>query len=322
MQKEYRTKALPNFFVVGAPKAGTTSLYYYLDQHPDIYMSPLKEPNYFAAEIRPDNLCEELQEQTSRDLKALQEYLKGPMSEKRFGGLVSDWDDYLKLFQNVRTEKAIGEASVCYLWSTTAAEAIRTKIPDAKIIMILRDPADRAFSQYLENLASGRILNSFREQIQSSVVCKDKKLRAMHPFLELGLYHDQVKRFLERFPKERVRVLLYDEVQAQQTQSLVNIFRFLNVDSTFEPDTSRKYLEPRIPRSVATNRFLQRSGVWQHVRALIPRDLEPQLRNLIFRRRSSLLMNSEDRQFLVDYYKEDILKLSGILGRDVTAWLH
>jgi hypothetical protein len=134
--------ALPNFFVVGAPKAGTTSLYHYLDQHPQIFMSPIKEPNYFATEIRPENFGDELQPQVAEDLRELQEYLQGPMREKRFGGLVSQWDDYLRLFQSVETEKAIGEASVCYLWSKTAAANIRSRIPGAKIIMILRNPAE------------------------------------------------------------------------------------------------------------------------------------------------------------------------------------
>ncbi len=112
--------ALPNFFIVGAPKAGTTSLYHYLDQHPQIFMSPIKEPNYFATEIRPENFGDELQPQVAEDLRELREYLRGPMPKKSFGGLVSQWDDYLKLFQSAKTEKAIGEASVCYLWSKTA----------------------------------------------------------------------------------------------------------------------------------------------------------------------------------------------------------
>ena len=108
---------LPNFFIVGAPKAGTTSLYHHLDQHPQIYMSPLKEPCYFSSELRPENYTEELQPWITREIQALQQYLAGPMTEKRFGGLVSEWDDYIKLFRNAAGAHTIGEASVCYLWS-------------------------------------------------------------------------------------------------------------------------------------------------------------------------------------------------------------
>src|ERR1700722_13551212 len=127
---------LPSFFIVGAPKAGTTSLYHYLDQHPEIFMSPIKEPNYFASEIRNENLAEELRELADKDLTEQREFLRGAMTEKRIGGMISEWADYLKLFQNARDEKALGEASVCYLWSRTAAENIRAKIPGAKIIMV------------------------------------------------------------------------------------------------------------------------------------------------------------------------------------------
>ena len=109
-------------------------------------MSPIKEPNYFASEVRPDNFSEELQQQISHEMHTLQEYLRSPMGEKRFGGILQEWEDYLRLFQNVNGEKAIGEASVCYLWSRTAAANIFCRIPGAKIIMILRDPVERAFS--------------------------------------------------------------------------------------------------------------------------------------------------------------------------------
>src|ERR1700724_3338547 len=92
---------IPNFFIVGAPKAGTTALYAYLDQHPQVYMSPLKEPNYFAAELRPENFIAADRPRIAREMLALQEYLRGDLREKRFGGLVASWEDYLLLFRNV-----------------------------------------------------------------------------------------------------------------------------------------------------------------------------------------------------------------------------
>src|SRR5256885_834533 len=108
---------LPTFFIVGAPKAGTTSLYHYLDQHPQIYMSAIQEPNYFALEIRPENCDPGLRGDLERDNAGLREFLAGPRLEKRFGGIVTDWDDYLRLFANAgETVTELGEASVCYLW--------------------------------------------------------------------------------------------------------------------------------------------------------------------------------------------------------------
>ena len=101
---------LPNFFIAGAPKSGTTSLYHYLSQHPEIYMSPIKEPNYFAPEIRLERFSEGLRSQAEQDMSELRAYLDGPMRETRFGGVVTEWRDYLKLFAWADGRKAIGEA--------------------------------------------------------------------------------------------------------------------------------------------------------------------------------------------------------------------
>ena len=313
--------SLPNFFIVGAPKAGTTSLYPYLDQHPQIFMSPIKEPNYFATEIRAENAGDELQAQVDEDLRDLQKYLQGPMREKRFGGLVSQWDDYLRLFQSVRTEKAIGEASVCYLWSNTAAANIRSRLPGAKIIMILRNPAEVAFSLYLQSVTSGRVRGSFRKLLQDSQVCSKEKFSLLYPLLELGLYYELVKRFLELFPSESVLILWYEQYQTQQLETLADIFRFLNVDTTFVPDTSRRYLEPRIPRFTAISHLLKKHGTWQRGQDSNPDVLRSFWRHLFFRQRGSVTMDTKDREWLYEYYGEDVRKLSSLLERDLSAWL-
>src|ERR1700761_4886436 len=104
---------LPNFFVVGAPKAGTTSLYNYLDQHPQIYMSPVKEPCFFASEVRPEAFRRDYRRYVIRQNS-------GRKGQKRFSGLISEWKDYLSLFDQAEGYRAVGEASVCYLWSASA----------------------------------------------------------------------------------------------------------------------------------------------------------------------------------------------------------
>jgi len=311
------TEVLPNFFIVGAPKAGTTSLYHLLDQHPQIYMSPVKEPCYFASEIRPENFSAEHEPRIRREAQELRQYLSGPMLEKRFSGVVSKWDDYLKLFQNATNEKAIGEASVCYLWSQTAAQNIISRVPNAKIIIVLRDPAERAFSQYLHTVTSGLTSQSFREQVEESVRSPGGKFDVLHPFLELGLYHQQVKRYLELFPKENLRIYFYQE----QAQIVPDILQFLCLDSSIAPDLSERHLEPRIPRAIAPSHLLKRSGIWQGAKKMTPRALLPLFRSAIFKPRDAVDMDPEDRQYLIGYYREDILRLSSLLDRDLTAWL-
>ena len=315
------TATLPSFFIVGAPKSGTTSLYHYLDQHPEIFMSPIKEPNYFATEIRAENVADDLRERVDKDLLELQGYLRGPMHEKRFGGLVSEWTDYLRLFQNARAEKALGEASVCYLWSKTAAAQIHSKIPQAKIILILRDPSEVAFSLYLQSVSQGLIRRSFRETIEACLRNKSEKFSLLYPFLELGLYYEQVKRFLQLFPRQNILILFYEEYRRQQAEALAEIFRFLDVEKAFRPNTSERYLEPRIPRFITTIYFLKRFGIWRHAADRNPRYLQPWLRDVSYRRREAVAMSSNDRDYLVAYYRTDIEQLSILLDRDLAAWL-
>jgi hypothetical protein len=111
----------PNCFLVGAPKAGTTLLYYYLAQHPQIYMSPSKEPNFFASEIRLENFEPRMRRGVARNARELRRYMSGPMQQRRLGALVTEWEDYTRLFANEGGEPVRGEASVCYLWSSTGS---------------------------------------------------------------------------------------------------------------------------------------------------------------------------------------------------------
>src|SRR5271165_1979990 len=115
-------------------------------------MSPIKEPNFFASEIREENFDSQLRRRAADDAVKLREYLAGPMREKRFGGIVTEWHDYLRLFANATEETTLGEASVCYLWSLSAPAQIAERIPGAKIVVMLRDPAAREFSEYVQCL--------------------------------------------------------------------------------------------------------------------------------------------------------------------------
>jgi hypothetical protein len=312
---------LPNFFIVGAPKAGTTSLYYYLDQHPSVYMSPIKEPNYFATEIRIGNIGPQWQGWAQKENDSLRKYLSGPMREKRFGGLVSNSSDYLKLFQNVSGEKAIGEASVCYLWSKTAAQNIASATPSAKIIMVLRNPVDRAFSQYKQAVACGLVGRSFREHIRISLNSKSDKFEVLNPFLEYGLYYEQVKRYTDLFRAQNLRIYLYDDYRNAPENTLADSFEFLEVDPEFSPDMSERHLDTRVPRFIWISYMLRKCGVWPLLKRAAPATLRPGVRKLVSRNGQSLEIDPADRAFLSDYYREDAARLSTLIQRDLDAWL-
>ncbi len=311
---------LPNFFLAGAPKAGTTSLHHYLSQHPQIYMSPLKEPCYFSAEFRVQNCAESMREDVERGQRELKRYLAGPVLEYRFGGMIDDWDDYLRLFADARGEIAIGEATPGYLWSKTAARHIYARIPDAKILCMLRDPAERAFSQYMHGLASGKVRRSFREHIEANLRNRSEKFSIDYPFLEMGMYYEQVRRFLALFPRENVWIGLYEDYRAAPERVFESIFRFLGVDAAFAPDTSRRHLEARVARRPGLTQALQRLGVWKAAKRLTPDRLLPMARRMAFAPRGRLSMSADERRFLVEYYADEIRKVAELIGRDLSAW--
>jgi hypothetical protein len=313
---------LPDFFIVGAPKTGTTSIFHYLDQHPDVYMSPIKEPCHFASEVRPENFCAELQPRIARELQELQHYLAGPMQEKRPGGIVSDRRDYLKLFAGVRREKAVGEASVVYLWSKTAAANIASVVPGARVVMILRDPAERAFSHYLHAVTKGNLRRSFHQQISLALRNTSRKFTLDDlQLLEIGLYYEQVKRYLDLFPRENVFIRIYEDYRDRTSALVSEIFRFLHVDETVTPDVSKRHLQPRVPRYIRTSDLLKKYGVWRFAKRITPPGVLTRMRSLAFKSRTALAMEKHDRDYLIGYYRDDVSKLSTLLNRDLEAWL-
>lgn len=310
---------LPNFFIVGAPKAGTTSLYYYLGQHPQIYMSAIKEPHFFAAEIRAENCEPELRRSHARESRRLRQFLSGPMREKRFGGIVTEWEDYVRLFANATNQSALGEASVCYLWSPTAPARIAERIPDAKILAMLRNPADRAFSEYLQGLGNGSIRWSFREHMERNLRHRSGQFCVHYPFLEFGLYSEQLGRYLERFG-QNVWLGFYEDFVERPTEVFPDICRFLDVAPEFSPDMSQRHLEAQVPR-VAAIGWLKRSGVWQAAARVTPKSLRPLIRRRLIRRPGTTHMDPADRRYLIDFYREDIRKLASLVGRNLDGWL-
>lgn len=289
-------------------------------------MSPVKEPSYFAAEVRPAAFHKAFRAAAIRNSERLRHFLDhafldhgGPGTPSP-QGIVCEREHYLKLFREAKKELAIGEASVCYLWSATAAANIRATVPEARIIVILRDPVERAFSQYLHNVADGVVKVSFREQIERGARHALREFQPLYPFLENGLYYEQVKRYLDVFPRQNVRALLYEEAWADTPRFLSELFEFLRVDPAFQPDLSAKELERREPRSAMLQYWLNRSGFAPRLRTLLPDRLRQSGRAALFKAHGPT-MEGRDREFLRNYYRDDVEKLAKLLGRDLQAWL-
>jgi hypothetical protein len=235
-------------------------------------------------------------------------------------GSIAHLEDYLKLFEGVREERAIGEASVFYLWSKTAAREIAAFNPAAKIILILRHPAERAFSHYLYFLANGYVSHCFSEHIVTCLKAEDKS-NPFRPFLECGFYGEQLERLLDHIPPRQMRFWLYEETLGDPAKFFRELLTFLNVDSEFVPDRSRRYLQMSVPKAVGVTQMLQRRGIWPLLRACTPAGIKPTVKKLVYQPRTSLVMRDDDRRFLIDYYRDDVRRLERVIERDLSAWM-
>jgi len=304
---------LPNFFVAGAPKAGTTSLYYFLAQHPQVYMSPIKEPTFFgAADILASSVRDIVLQRVVHDRGPLERYLTGMHAS---GPLVLEWDDYVQLFRNVRDEIAVGEASVSYLWQPSAAGAIRARLPAARLVFLLRDPAERLFTQWLGSAwRDGHA--SFRERF----------LAALEPegigrtVVAIGRYATHLRRFFEIFPREQVSVLLYDDYRIDPRGVLRAIFEFVGVDPAYPVDVSRRHGETWVPRSRVLHAVRDRLFGAAPVAPWLPERVRRGL-HWLYRRPPADKMSPADRRMVIDYYRDEILGTQELIGRDLSAWL-
>jgi len=296
-------KRLPNFLIIGVQKSGTTSIYNYLKAHPQIFMSAIKETNFFerdwANETPERQAC-------------------------RKDGVIT-LADYSRLFDGVTDEIAIGEASPNYLFHhEETVERIRQHLPDAKLVAILRNPVRRAYSDYLMNVrdAIGKTHRPLGEQV---------KTRGNTSYvLRKGLYYEQIQHFFEVFGRDQVKVLLYDDLRRDPVGLMQEMYGFLGVDPAFTPDTSKRAQTAQVPKNQSLNRLMRtknpvRSAVSGMLRVLFPesirRQLRSQLLNLNSQPKAALPLSDTDKQLLIDYYRDDVLKLQGLLGRDLSAWL-
>jgi hypothetical protein len=230
-------------------------------------------------------------------------------------------EDYLKLFHNSKAEPLLGEASVCYLWSPTAPGNIARMCPEASIAMVLRNPADRAYSQYLQLRTFSQDYASFRDYIDAGVHCRSDLIGPLYPFLNFGLYCEQVKRYLKHFPRKQIKILFFEDYQSDPVGLVQSVFEFLEVARDFVPDMAQRHMEPKIPRSALLHQLVSPLGGWPLVKRMTTPGLRHSLKRLAFRPRASMTMDPGDRAFLVDFYREDVLNLSHLLNRDLSAWL-
>jgi hypothetical protein len=237
--------------------------------------------------------------------------------------VICDEEQYTQLFAGARGKKAIGEASVFYLCFPDAAERIAQAVPDAKIIMILREPVARAYSAYMLLLRDGRETLEFAEGLNREEERKQKGFEPMWWYKELSLYYSQVRHYLEVFGTQRVKVLLYDELFANPGQVSHDVFAFLGVKEDVAIDTSVRYNAAGVPRLrrlyTATATFLEKPGpLAKGIKSLVPlHTLAHKILNMSVRH---VPMDSQLHAQLKAYFAEDVGKLEDLLHRDLLCW--
>jgi hypothetical protein len=306
----------PNFFLAGVSRSGTTSLHAYLNQHPQIFMSPVKEPTFFgAADLMKEPHRDAVLAAVQRNRAALQTYLAGPQPPVNFR-LIVNWDDYLRLFRDSSGEPVRGESSTSYFWLPGAAKAIRDRIPAARLAFILRDPAERVFTLYLQHDWRGERL-AFQQWFQSML----DSPRHSESTVLAGRYATHLKRFLDVFPREQLQVHLYDDFRRDPHAVLTALFTFLDVDPAVRIDVSPRRRESVVPRFPRLHAVRQRLFGVGPLAIALPGPIRTALRRLYHARPSQRPMSSSDRRAAVEYYRSEIQEAAELIGRDLTTWL-
>lgn len=295
---------IPNFLIIGPPKCGTTALYTTLARHPQVYGSPLKEPYFFTFDGQPPAFA-------------------GPGAHHYRNTAITTWEAYLALFAAAADEIALGEASPLYLTSyhpeRTAAN-IHRRLPEAQLIAILRQPADRAYSQFAYRRQQGfEPLADFRQ----ALAAEPARIAANWPpacrYRRNSLYFTNLTPYFALFPRAQIRIYLYDELTAQPQALLADLCAFLGVDSSRMPAQVERINVTAWPRSRLVDRLLKGSR-W--LKSLLPASAHqrfgPRLR--AWNRGKPPPLYPALWRELTESYRDEIERLQTLLGRDLSGW--
>ena len=255
----------PNFFIVGASRSGTSSLYVYLKNIPGIYMSPVKEPNYFSSATIPDD------------------HFRGPIRDKK---------KYLSLFEKAKDEKIIGESSPQYLRDPQTPKLIHQIVPQAKILISLRDPVERLYSRYLMHIRNVRKKTTFSEEID---LVFNKKTDKKYDYLimDTSLYLENVKRYLKIFGNKQVKIIIFEEFIKNTKETINDILKFLDIKYEFQNLKFEVYNKSGINRGGFLARNIRRN---KKIISLSQKILSPSTRRIL---RDTLFIKTQPKPKMV-----------------------
>lgn len=291
--------ALPNFLIVGAAKSGTTSLYAYLRQHPDVFMPRWKEPSFFIGDPFP------------------------PMHR------VTKKESYKRIFESVETQLCIGEASTSYLYDEASPSLIKRELGKIKVLIVLRNPVSMAYSLYNHMVRrEGERLPSFEDALAAESgrfgdINFRKRCYGWHAnyyYSRRGMYCEQVKRYLDMFGQENVKISLFEDLVKDSLQVAKSTFSFLGLDDTFMPEIKVHNSGSGL---IKVPRFWNDLGLWHQARSFVLSGnillkIPHFVRNA--RRKASGSLNPETASRLTEVFYDDICRLEQLIGKDLSAW--
>jgi hypothetical protein len=307
----------PNLFLVGAPRCGTTALYTYLRAHPDVFMSPVKEPHYFSTDL----------------------FQPPPQIP------IADESAYLHLFAGATDETWLGEASPYYFYSAVAPSAIEAFSPDARVVITLRNPADLMYSSYCHGVRAALFHDaqetapSFERALaEGPARLRGESLPAGAPaepgrclylcYRELGRLAERVERIMHRFGRDRVHTVVFDDLSSDAPTAYDAICRFLDIDPSPRPsfDLSAAQRAAAVrPRSPRLARLLWRPGRSSAAaaRMLLPARARSAVRDMLQRwnDRPPPAMEPSTRRRILDECATDVRRLGELIGRNLDHWV-
>lgn len=267
-------------------------------------MSPRKEPRFFSFEGAPPDYS-------------------GPGDHRENSSTITSFEEYKRLFESATSETAIGEASPPYMYIPGTAKRIAARIPDAKIVAILRNPAERAFSNFLDKRLSGdEPCHEFSRALHQEPKRIANNWSYSWHYSARGYYYRQLLPFFAAFPRENIRVWLYDDLNSDAAAMVKEVYEFLEVDPAFEPNVDVKYRVSGTPRSEHLMRAMRGTG---RLKRVLKKALPARMRMVAKARIQAgnlipLRILPEDRALLMNAYQEDINMLGELLDRDLSHW--
>lgn len=304
---------LPTFIIIGAGKSGTTALHNYCEAHPQVFMTSVKETNFFELEGHTINHNQE------DDPEQLFHY---PQS-------ITTWEDYRNLFSEVTNEVALGETSPMYLYGKRAPQHIKEKLPDVKLIAILREPVNRLYSRWTHLLRDQN--DPVANMDFSQALDKDTLWWKRNDLVREGMYYTHISRYFELFDRSQLKVFLFDDLRNNSELVMQELFDFIGVDSSFKPDLDREYNVSGKPKNPIVDSLIGTNSILINTAKKLAPGLVEKIKQSgqaqkmltdVRKKNMEKPVVSDDVNAAIykKYYQEEVEKLEGLLQRDLSKW--